>query len=182
MTGKFPAYPHITRIERLEPNPQSLLGKRLTWTEKRDGSCCAFWLGEDGSRRLSSRNMEVMAPDLSNKVLLEKETVDGIYLMLSEQKFTAVYAEYVFKGYGPTRIEGIQDKAELIVFDILDRELFLPYSTCINTVIIITYLSLIDMVSLNTPRWNHCSYSGIRYWRSARKRRGKGRSLNGREA
>ncbi len=40
---KFIQYPEMGRIAQLRPNPEILLGKPISWQEKRDGSNLCLW-------------------------------------------------------------------------------------------------------------------------------------------
>lgn len=56
-------YAHIPLLMTMKPTPRILLGQRLFWTEKEDGSCMTLWMKKD-KPKISSRNQEDSAQDL----------------------------------------------------------------------------------------------------------------------
>jgi len=146
-------YPHIPLLLSLRPSPRLLLGKRLFWTEKRDGQNVAIWFeelewkkkmsiedfkGEKGgdnfliddkvfNLRISSRDKEIAASDIQARVRGTEEFPKIINLLCENPQFV-VYIESCKKGRSVTGIE-LYEKNFLIVFDIYDisAEQFLPY-------------------------------------------------------
>jgi len=119
-------YPQIPNLLNMNPTPRVLLGQKLFWTYKRDGSNICIWL-EDGEVKISSRKMKEASDDL--KVLVKRtEEYKKIIELLKEEPTFIVYVEACAKGRSVTGTE-LYDKDFLIMFDIYDRETerFLPY-------------------------------------------------------
>jgi hypothetical protein len=139
MSEKYERYPHISLLESINPNPRILLGQRLFWTEKKDGSNVNMWFeykGQDmyavdgttgeqlgvSSRKLniSSRNQKNASSDI--QALVKRcEDYPKILELLNENPQFQVYFEACKKGRSVTGAE-IYDKDFIIVFDIYDRE------------------------------------------------------------
>jgi len=119
-------YPHIPNLLTMKPTPRLLLGRKLYWTEKEDGSCIAVWK-ENDKLYISSRNQIEASSDLQNLV---KRTVDfpQVLELLEENPTFVVYVEGCRKGRSITGIK-VYDRDILICFDIFDTNTnkFLPY-------------------------------------------------------
>lgn len=139
MDDKFKQYPHIPILSSMKPTKRILLGQRLFWTEKKDGSNIAIQLTkkvEDLTLpnkavtydvMISSRNNEQASPDLATLV---KRTDDypKILELIKENPQLIVYVEACKKGVSVTRVENYE-RDTLIIFDIYDKwaDKFLPY-------------------------------------------------------
>lgn len=119
-------YQHIPLLITMKPTPRILLGQRLYWTEKEDGSCMAIWMKDD-KLQISSRNQEESASDL---VALVKRTEEysKVLKLLEENPQFVIYVEACRKGRSVTGIK-VYDRDILFIFDIYDKsaEKFLPY-------------------------------------------------------
>jgi len=123
----------------MKPTPRILLGRRLFWTEKRDGSNIAIWLKDvttpyqevlrlkDERVQISSRNNEVAASDFQALVKRTAEYEKIENLLIENPQFVC-YVEACRKGRSITGAE-LFDHEQLILFDIYDRDSgkFLPY-------------------------------------------------------
>ena len=120
-------YPHISNLLTLHPTPRILLGKRLSWTEKRDGSCLAIWKSEE-SFFVGSRNQEQASEDLVS-LAHRTEEFAKVLLMLEDNPDFVIYVEACRKGRSVTGAE-LYEKDFLICFDIYDKqqESFLTYT------------------------------------------------------
>lgn len=139
MMSRYMKYPHIDRLENLRPNPEILLGKRLTFEEKRDGSNLCFWTWPKKRfkwfgntvwvEHISSRNMELASNDLRRLAYMTDQYSKIMEFLKTEKGRYMVYAELIQKGYGATRVEGINKEHQLVIFDIWDNKVhnFLPY-------------------------------------------------------
>jgi hypothetical protein len=117
---KFRPFLHLERLETMD-KPQIILGKQLTWEEKRDGSCLTFWLDDDNRTvHISSRNQAQAAKEFVSSCQSLQEYTNICELLKTEKDRYIVYGELIAKGMGPTRIEGVHDKPELVVFDMFD--------------------------------------------------------------
>ena len=90
--------------------------------EKRDGSNISVWY--DGIRAMiSSRGREFAAPDL-RETFMKTEDGQKLIKLIETTKTTRVFfGELIPEGFGPTKIEGYNNKPEYVIFDIYDREL-----------------------------------------------------------
>jgi len=120
-------YPHIANLLTLYPTPRILLGKRLSWTEKRDGSCIVIRREEDGYI-ISSKNQEEASEDLVSLVHRTEE-FDKVIGMLEDNPQYVIYVEACRKGRSVTGAE-LYDRDFIICFDIYDsqEEHFLTYT------------------------------------------------------
>lgn len=127
MTWKH-RYPHISNIESLKPTPRVLLGMRLFWTYKLDGSNLGFWIKTIGKIHISSRNLEDASQDLETLARATEE-YSNIAILLGDFPQFIVYAELCRKGRSVTGID-IYDRDFLVIFDIYDlhAESFLNYT------------------------------------------------------
>jgi len=119
-------YPHIPNLLTMKPSPRLLLGRKLFWTIKEDGSCIAIWKDKD-IIQISSRNLKIASEDLQNLV---KSTEDykKVLELLKENPNFIVFVEACRKGRSITGIT-TYDRNILYCFDILDKSSnkFLPY-------------------------------------------------------
>jgi len=137
--SKYPRIPHLQTMR--SPNARVLLGKKLCWTFKRDGSNITIWVmkrvststsreinGVSGNViQISSRNMLDASSDLKDLVK-HTEEYPKILKLLDEHPQFRVYVEACREGRSVTGAEHY-DHDFLIVFDIYDRkaEKWLPY-------------------------------------------------------
>jgi hypothetical protein len=136
MTEFLYRYPHISLLLSMRPSPRVLLGRRLFWTEKEDGSCMAlYWTTKKRFIRrskielqISSHNQFEAAQDLRNLVL-RTEDCHKIIKLLEDNPQYVVYCEACKKGRSVTGVK-VYDRDTLYVFDIYDRaaEQFLNYT------------------------------------------------------
>jgi len=146
-------YPHIPLLLNVKPNLRILLGQKLFWTEKKDGSCMAIWLeeipwkkvinvkqftGEKGvnnwligdkvfALHISSKHKIDAKSDLDALVRRTEEFPKVLELLHENPQFI-IYFEACRKGRGVTGTE-LYERDCLFVFDIYDMsaEKFLPY-------------------------------------------------------
>ena len=125
MAWKF-RYQSIPNLLSLKPSPRLLLGQRLYWTEKKDGSCMTVWL-KGNKIQISSRNLETASQDLQSLVM-NSEDYPKVVELLKENPQFVIYIEACKKGRSITGIE-VYERNILYLFDIYDRgaEKFLPY-------------------------------------------------------
>jgi len=132
---EFRRYPHIANLQTMKPNPRILLGKRLLWQIKEDGSCMTvYWKdGYDKERevgivQISSRNLEDASQDLKNLVT-RTEDYPKIIELLKDEPHYIIYCEACPKGRSVTGIK-VYERDILFVFDIYDKttEKYLPYT------------------------------------------------------
>jgi len=130
-------YPKIPHLENLRPTPRILLGRKLYWTFKEDGSNLCFWVKENVPKdeadftillqgkptpckiQISSRNLEQASKDL---VSLAKSTQEysKIAGWLRVEPWLLIYAEACRKGRSVTGVK-TYDRNQLIVFDIAHK-------------------------------------------------------------
>lgn len=134
-------YPELTGIANLFPSPQVLLGKRIYWTEKRDGTNLAVTL-VDGRINLFTRHQE--ASEQFTNYFYETEQAESIRIFVEDYTYDTssirevnefvlnpvVFGELLIKGKSPARFE-VHDHHEFVVFDIWDSVVgrFLPYTS-----------------------------------------------------
>jgi hypothetical protein len=130
----FKEYPHIPLIESMKPTKRVLLGQRLFWTHKKDGSNVAIQRvpemtsgGMGYSTMISSRNQEHAANDIITLVARTEEMAK-INLMLNDNPEFICYVEAVHEGISVTRIE-TYERDQLFLFDIFSKKSgkYLPY-------------------------------------------------------
>jgi len=134
MTDYEYKYPHIPLLLSMKPTPRVLLGRRLFWTEKEDGSCMTICVttsykkGESITIQISSRNQIDASSDLKNLVL-RCEEYPKIVKFLEENPQFVVYVEACKKGRSVTGVK-VYEREILFVFDMYDRsaEQFLNYN------------------------------------------------------
>lgn len=131
-------YPSLERAEQLPSSGLELLGKILTWTEKRDGSNVSVWLydkldfggnmldtlsvgGRDYKVVISSRNQSVAAGDIISELKSSKEYA-RVLEYLKEFPNHVLFGELIRIGHTPTRVEPVHKKPSYVMFDIYDRE------------------------------------------------------------
>lgn len=115
-----PKYPHVEYLEHIRPDPHLVLGRRIDWTLKEDGSNCGIYLNEKDEMIVRSRNT-----DACDDAMLESFKRTGLYEAAEESLFSArqwgmdyvIFGELMTRGRSPTRIK-IYDKDDFKVFDI----------------------------------------------------------------
>ena len=150
MSDTFPSYPEIPAIANLYPGPQALLGRRIHWTEKRDGSNLRIALVDDAVRVASRHQDEASEQFL--QYYLSTPQAPRVEELLRWHSGNAnspagdfniqpvVFGELLIgettrggitvRGHkSPARFEWY-DRNELVIFDIWDGRAarFLPYS------------------------------------------------------
>ena len=132
-------YPEMSSIANLLPSPQILLGKRISWQEKRDGTNLAVTL-VDNEIKLFTRHQEASeqfvkyfwATEEAVKVenfLHDYTWTEDLFDGVNDFSFQpVVFGELLIKGKSPARFE-LHDKHEFVVFDIWNtaQNRFLPY-------------------------------------------------------
>lgn len=118
-------YPELQSIANLYPGPQVLLGHRLFWTEKRDGSQLRIWW--DGDKlQVWTRHMEASAqfrayfddtPQASAVISLVQG--EGVVQGVSDFGSYVVFGELLVKGKSPARYETHAEN-EFVVFDLME--------------------------------------------------------------
>ena len=113
-------YPDLERITNLHPNPRTLLGKEIVWTEKRDGSNFGVYLDAEGNWHARSRNMDVASEQFHNYFKMTPQ-FEGVIELLKDAANWGdaymVFGELLTKGKSPTKIE-FHDDHSFVVFDI----------------------------------------------------------------
>lgn len=118
----------------MKPTKRILLGQRLFWTEKKDGSNIGIQLKsvENSIMKrqfilINSRNNEEAASDLQALVKRTDEYPKVLQLLNDNPQFL-VYVEACRKGLSVTRAE-TYERDMLVIFDIFDKaaDKFLPY-------------------------------------------------------
>ena len=126
----FKEYPHISILESMKPTKRVLLGQRLFWTHKKDGSNVAIQRvinGPESTTLVSSRNQAQAASDITALVYRTEEYPKIIQLLTDNPEFLC-YVEAVHKGVSVTRIE-TYERDQLFLFDIFNKKSgkYLPY-------------------------------------------------------
>lgn len=142
--SKVNSFPSMGPIAALYPAPQIMLGRRLYWTEKRDGSQLRVW-SEDGDLKVATSHQEVASVQFINYFLSTKQaqavrdlvTNEGAIPGVSDFGPFRVFGELLVKGKSPARYE-MHEETEFIAFDLYDlgKETWLPvplaYQTCLH--------------------------------------------------
>ena len=115
-------YPDVEYPDELDIYPDGFKDYVVFVEEKRDGSQMCIWF--DGERnRISSRNQDDAV--FMDKVKTLPEV--GMWILLihsfEDPSRYVIFGEYIPKGYGPTKIEGYNQRDTFVAFDIYDREL-----------------------------------------------------------
>jgi len=170
--SEFKRYPHIPLLLSMKPSPRILLGQRLFWTEKKDGSCISLWLDEKSKIKISSRNLETASTDL--QTLIKKcEDYPKIIELLKENPQFIIYIEACRKGRSVTGIEKY-DRNILYVFDIYNKNSakFLPYVNvhqhayhynipCVKLFAETRHRSMKDLLKFADDALKHCEVDRI---------------------
>ena len=113
-------YPDLTTIANQYPNPHVLLGREITWQEKRDGSNFRVYIDAEGKIIGGSRNMDV-ASDQFQTYFKATPQYNGVVELLQDASnwgdVYVVFGELLTKGKSPTKIE-YHDDHSFVVFDI----------------------------------------------------------------
>ena len=115
-------YPHLDRLERLEPGPQILLGKEITWTLKEDGSNIGVAL-VDGIPEIRSRNQDRASKDFYTAMMSSQQWDGVVDLLESAAQWNdeyVIFGELCTKGKSPTRIK-IHEETKFIPFDLWSK-------------------------------------------------------------
>ena len=125
-------YPHLERIMNLKPNPSILLGQRIYWTVKRDGSNLGAYIDNEGNLQLRSRNMLTASLDFYAAFRQVAHCNAVKEMILNARDYGddyVVFGELLLKGLSPTRIEK-HENHDFIVFDIWSEkeQRFLNYN------------------------------------------------------
>ena len=99
-----PRYPHLEYLDHIRPDPHLVLGRRIDWTLKEDGSNCGIYLNENDELTVRSRNM-----DVCDSTMLEAFKRTGFYEAAEESLFSAkqwgldyvIFGELMTKGKSP---------------------------------------------------------------------------------
>ena len=124
-------YPELETIIHQYPNPEILLGRDITWEEKRDGSCAGIWVPRINFR-IRSRNMDIASKDM-HKAFIRTGLVMNVKELIKDMttqwrhKDVVLFGELLQKGKSPTRLE-FHEKDEFVLFDIWADGKFLPYT------------------------------------------------------
>jgi hypothetical protein len=128
MDDGFHQYPHIPILASMKPTKRILLGQRLFWTEKEDGSNVHIQVKSgEPAPLISSRNNEQAASDIK-ALVYRTEEYRKILELLQENPNYIVYVEACKKGKSVTRVK-TYERDQLFLFDIFDKkaEKYLPY-------------------------------------------------------
>lgn len=120
-------YPDLDRLVMLRWKIDRIIGQRVFWTEKRDGSNVSVWL-KDGVMQVSTRNQDDADASVKN-ILASTGLTTRLEGLLAANPGFVVFGELIRMGKGPTKVEGMRSKTEFPVFDIFDRDVkrFLPF-------------------------------------------------------
>lgn len=113
-------YPDLTTILNQKPNPHILLGKEITWQEKRDGSNFRVYIDAEGKIVGGSRNMDVASDQFQEYFKATPQYGSVVELLQDASNWGdsyVVFGELLIKGKSPTKIEFHPDH-EFVVFDI----------------------------------------------------------------
>jgi hypothetical protein len=151
----------------MKPNPRILLGQRLFWTEKKDGSCITIWLNKNSKIMVSSRNQENASADLQTLVR-NCEDFPKVVELLKENPQFIIYVEACRKGRSVTGIENYERNI-LYVIDIIDKKSakFLPYVVvhqhafhhnvpCVKLFAETRHRSMTDLLKFKNHVLEHC--------------------------
>jgi hypothetical protein len=165
--NEFKRYPHIPLLLSTKPSPRILLGQRLFWTEKKDGSCISLWLNKNGKIIISSHNQENASADLQ-QLVRNSEDFPKIVELAKENPQFIIYFEACRKGRSITGIENYERNI-LYVFDIYDKKSakFLPYVNvhqhafhhnvpCVNLYAETRHRSMKDLLKFKNHVLEHC--------------------------
>lgn len=140
---EIPSYPSLGPIAALYPAPQIMLGRRLYWTEKRDGSQLKIW-AENGVIKIATHHQYVASAQFVSyfesietakkvaELVTGADTIPGV----SDFGPYLVVGELLVQGKSPARYE-THATTEYVVFDLYDlgSERWLPiplaYQTCL---------------------------------------------------
>ena len=126
-------YSELNPIMAMYPNPHILLGHKIYWQEKRDGSNIGAYLNEEDDINLRSRNMDIASEDFHTIFLETKEAENVKELLISMRDEwndeCVIFGELLVKGKSPTRTE-LHDKHEFIIFDVWSTKIgdLIPYT------------------------------------------------------
>jgi len=125
-------YPSIGRILTLTPNPHILLGRRITWEVKRDGSCVYAALDETDTIRLKTNGTNEATSHIYDAFNICPECDAIRELLLDARRWSdeyIIFFELMEKGISPTRTE-THAHTHLEVFDIwsVKSNKFFPYT------------------------------------------------------
>ena len=125
-------YPSIDRILTLTPNPHILLGRRITWEVKRDGSCVYACLDDEGAVKLKTNGTNEAKSHIYDAFNACSESDAVKELLLDARRWSdeyIVFFELMERGVSPTQAE-IHDYTHLEVFDLWSTKGngFVPYT------------------------------------------------------
>jgi hypothetical protein len=112
-------YPDLERIMNLKPNPHILLGKEITWTEKRDGSNLGIYL-DNGVWHVRSRNMDIASEQFHAYFKSTPEFENVLDLLQDAANWGDEYmlfGELLIKGKSPTKLE-FHEETRFVAFDL----------------------------------------------------------------
>ena len=119
-------YPHIPLLESMKPTKRVLLGKRLFWTEKKDGENCAIWMNHNDYAptsapfiQISSRHMVDAQEDIKQRVM-KSEDYPKIVKMIEDNPTWVAYVEECRQGRSVTGIETYDRDYDFLI-DLFDR-------------------------------------------------------------
>ncbi len=115
-----PKYPHLEYLTHVRPDPHIVLGRRIDWTMKEDGSNCGIYLNEKNELTIRSRNMDVCDETMKSVFMRTGLYENVLDCLLSAKQWNLnyiIFGELMTKGKSPTRIK-TYDKDEFKVFDI----------------------------------------------------------------
>lgn len=114
-------YTDLEPVRRLRNEGRELIGKKVLFTEKRDGENVSVWMDEDHGFHIASHNQEEADGDIQNRMKLVPEYDKVCRLILSEfLDYDNRYIAYgeLLKTVSPTRIEPRRKHVHWILFDI----------------------------------------------------------------
>lgn len=122
--SEWKTYLDLEPIRRLKNEGRELIGKTITFTEKRDGENVSLWLDGKGESHISSHNLCQASDDIIGRFKATKEYDKAILLLKTEQGFHREYVLYgeLLKEVGPTRIEPKRKRIQWVLFDVWDCE------------------------------------------------------------
>jgi hypothetical protein len=117
-------YPHLDRLELLQPGPQILLGQSIFWTLKEDGSNIGIAL-VDGVPEIRSRNQSRASKDFYTALMTCPQWEGIVDLLQSANQWHdeyVLFGELCTKGKSPTRIK-VHEDTHFVSFDLWSKRL-----------------------------------------------------------
>jgi len=117
-------YPHIGWLMGMQPNPHLVLGKKVFWTCKEDGTQIGLYLDENDELQVRSKNKKVAAPDIYQAFVATGLGDDAKEMLLSARDWNSeyvLYGELMRRGKSPTYME-VHPETQFVAFDLWDQK------------------------------------------------------------